>query len=784
MMVKRNISILSVPVFLVLASLFLFVNTCKKFEPEGFLHVTTSTTMGVTSNSAYIGGGVIVGNGEASVESRGVCWSTSSNPTIADNSTSEGTGTGTFASEIKGLNPRVKYYTRAFASNNSGTTYGEELEFTTLDVENATVNDADGNVYNAIQIGDQIWMKENLKTTKYADGTSLHYIDNGPEWTDSELNITAYCWYDNSTENRDNYGGLYAWGAAMRGAGGSNENPSGIQGVCPDGWHLPSNAEWIELEVFLGMTPSVAQDFHREETTEGGKMKEAGSEHWVSPNPGATNSSGFSALPAGTMGYEGSRRLGQETRFWSTSAFSESAVFARALLFNSEAVYQQEEGKDAGLSVRCIKGEVNSISPEVTTLAIKDFTSNSATGGGEVTSDGGVGVIARGVCWSTSKTPSITDDTTLNGGGIGSFESSLTGLTPGTSYYVRAYATNGIGTSYGVDVSFETNEATVSVIKPTVLTTEVSEVAETTAMGGGEVTADGGAEVTARGVCWSSSPRPTIADASTTDGAGTGSYTSSIYGLNSGVTYYIRAFASNSKGTNYGDEIIIRTKTSSGATVKDYDGNVYPTLQIGNQEWMIENLNVTHYPDGTAILVVEDSISWDGLGPGDQAYCWYDNSSLQENTYGALYTWEAAMKGGAGSDALPSGVQGVCPDGMHLPSDSEWKQLEMFLGMDQAEADKPGGRGTDEGNKLKEAGTDHWKSPNTGATNEAGFTVLPGGSRSHSGSFENIGERAYFWTATEESGIPWTRSFFYDIPTSNRNKLVSYFGFSVRCVGN
>ena len=178
--------------------------------------------------------------------------------------------------------------------------------------------------------------------------------------------------------------------------------------------------------------------------------------------------------------------------------------------------------------------------------------------------------------------------------------------------------------------------------------------------------------------------------------------------------------------------------TESRSTVKDTDGNIYETVQIGNQVWMAENLKVTHYSDGTAIPRIEDNKAWKKLGRTDKAYCWYDNNIANQNTCGCLYSWSGAMNGAASSDTNPSGVQGVCPDGWHLPSDAEWTLLIDLLGGESAA-----------GGKLKESGTIYWTSPNTGATNESGYTALPGGFRNNRGVFNSVSDEAGFWTATE-----------------------------------
>ncbi|HDS01520.1 MAG TPA: hypothetical protein ENO07_05815, partial [candidate division Zixibacteria bacterium] len=171
-------------------------------------------------------------------------------------------------------------------------------------------------------------------------------------------------------------------------------------------------------------------------------------------------------------------------------------------------------------------------------------------------------------------------------------------------------------------------------------------------------------------------------------------------------------------------------------TVTDIDGNVYQTVLIGDQCWMMENLKVTHYRNGDPIPEVTDGGSWGMLSTG--AYCNYDNNESYVAVYGRLYNWYAAADS-----------RNIAPDGWHVPSDAEWKQLEMYLGMSQADADATGWRGTDEGGKLKEADTTHWQSPNNGATNESGFTALPGGYRSSSGRFYFEHFDAFFWTQTD-----------------------------------
>lgn len=193
---------------------------------------------------------------------------------------------------------------------------------------------------------------------------------------------------------------------------------------------------------------------------------------------------------------------------------------------------------------------------DLTTMEPTNIGHTHVTCGGYVNSDGGSEVTERGVCWATTQNPTTNDSHLSNGSGTGEFSVEITGLTANTSYHVRAYAVNEKGTAYGDDVTFKTQDYSA----PIVTTMEVTGITTTTAMCGGEVTSNGGATITARGVCYSTNGSPTINDSHTVDGTGTGSFTSSITGLSSNKTYYVRAYATNIKGTSYGEQITFKTK--------------------------------------------------------------------------------------------------------------------------------------------------------------------------------------------------------------------------------
>lgn len=187
--------------------------------------------------------------------------------------------------------------------------------------------------------------------------------------------------------------------------------------------------------------------------------------------------------------------------------------------------------------------------PTVSTRQVGDVGSTTATAGGHVSADGGFPVTAKGVCWSTAMQPTVSNNHTTDGAGLGGFVSNVTSLEPGTTYYLRAYATNSAGTAYGDQVSFTTQSGL-----PTVTTADVVSVTGTTAVGGGTVVTDGGFPITGRGICYSTTPDPTIAGLHTTDGVGLGSFVSQMTGLSTHTTYYVRAYATNSAGTVYGEQ--------------------------------------------------------------------------------------------------------------------------------------------------------------------------------------------------------------------------------------
>jgi uncharacterized protein (TIGR02145 family) len=401
------------------------------------------------------------------------------------------------------------------------------------------------------------------------------------------------------------------------------------------------------------------------------------------------------------------------------------------------------------------------IVPTVTTTAISAPTQTTATSGGNVTADGGSAVTARGVCWNTgvAGNPTINDSHTTDGTGTGTFTSSLTQLSANTSYKVRAYATNSIGTAYGDPVTFTTSP----ILLATVTTAAVSTFTATGAVTGGDVSASGGGAITARGVCYGTAANPDITGTFTTDGTGTGTFTSTLSGLANGTVYYVRAYATNFAGTSYGTQVQFLTM------VADAEGSLYKTVLINNKVWMAENLSTKKYNDNTDVTLVTNGAAWAALTT--EAFCWYGNDeTTNKPLYGALYNWYAVNKGT------------LCPTGWHVPTDAEFKGLETFLGMTQAQADAYSWRGTDQGTLLKN--TAGWTTGN--GTNTVGFTALPGGYRYYfDGGFAGAGTIGYWWTADQASP---TNALYRRLDGANagvfREGAVKAAGKSVRCMKN
>lgn len=305
---------------------------------------------------------------------------------------------------------------------------------------------------------------------------------------------------------------------------------------------------------------------------------------------------------------------------------------------------------------------------------------------------------------------------------------------------------------------------------PVMTTIVVNEISYTTATSGGNVTDEGGAPVLSMGICWNTSVNPIIDNNKTiesksslaftsnltTDIIAEGIFASNITNLTPNTTYYLKSYATNSVGTGYGDELVFKTYTTI-----DVDGNGYYSVIIGTQTWLTENLKTSKYSNGDFIGTTNPS-TLDVSGESTPKYQWASmGNESYVSIYGRFYTWYAVTD-----------IRNVCPTDWHVPSDAEWTTLVSLLGGESVA-----------GGKLKEIGITHFASPNDGATNEYGFTVLPAGYRTGYGLFSGMTDSGNFWTTTENTATDaWNRGIWSGSTGVSHSCFVKSFGFSVRCI--
>jgi uncharacterized protein (TIGR02145 family) len=403
--------------------------------------------------------------------------------------------------------------------------------------------------------------------------------------------------------------------------------------------------------------------------------------------------------------------------------------------------------------------EINfSTQPEVArviTTTISNITGYSARIGGTISSDGGTAITEKGIYWGTSATPLTGGTKVAMGSGSGDFSDSLASLNPGTKYYIMAYAVNSIGASYGEIKSF----TTLGNI-PEVRNLAYTGLSATGITLKGLVSSNDLSTIVVFEYGTTTTYGQTIVPAKSPVSGNNDTVAVNITGLVPLTLYHSRIKATNDMGTVYSNDLTYTTViTGIAGTVSDFEGNSYKTIGIGYQQWMTENLRAVKYNNGTAVPPVKNDSIWAQLsGPG---YCWYAKDSLAGYmSYGALYNWYTINNGQ------------LCPTGWHVPSNDDITILVNYLG----------GAG-EAGGILKETGTAHWNSPNTGATNKYGFTALAGGKRLADGSFDFMKVEANWWSSTEYSTI---NSSNLTIQFNYSNSFQAYtnkkIGMSVRCV--
>jgi uncharacterized repeat protein (TIGR02543 family) len=519
--------------------------------------VTTQAVTDITATTAT-GNGTIAAPGVPSPSQHGVVWSTSIDPTTADNKTTDGAvgGAGAFTSAMTGLTPGTLYHVRAYATNTEGTVYGDDVSFTTLLLPTLTTQAAT-NISS---------------TTATGNGTVTglgvpNPTQHGFVWSTAANPTTA--------DSKTTQGPVAATGAFT----------GSLTGLTPGTlYHIRAYAtnavgtaygDDVTFSSFIEptVTTQAATNITTTTATGNGNVTSLGipnpTQHGVvwstSANPTIANSKTTDGPVSATGAFTSSI----------TGLTPGTLYHVRAYATNTAAT---SYGDDFSFTTL--------LAPTVTTQAATDITMTSATGNGNITVLGTANPTEHGVVWSTLPNPTTADSKTTDGpvAATGAFTSSITGLTPGTLYHVRAYATNIAGTSYGSDVTFTT------LIAPTVTTQAATNITTTTATGNGNITVLGVPNPTQHGVVWSTSINPTLADSKTMDGpvSATGAFTSSMTGLAIGMQYHVRAYATNAVATVYGDDVVfttlpLTTSTTTAATNAGAGANMTGT---GTVDWL------------------------------------------------------------------------------------------------------------------------------------------------------------------------------------------------------
>jgi len=381
---------------------------------------------------------------------------------------------------------------------------------------------------------------------------------------------------------------------------------------------------------------------------------------------------------------------------------------------------------------------------QIETKAVTEITKFSALASGVITSKGSETILAKGICYSAStNSPDLSSNHLEAINDDLEFSILLENLDPDTKYYVRAYATNELETIYGQSVNFTTTEDPLQVE-----TEAVTEITAFSALSSGIITNQGSETILAKGICYSATNQSPDLEADHLEVISDSlEFSILLEDLDPNTKYYVRAYTTNDSETVYGQSVNFTTEYE---TITDVEGNEYRITQIGDQVWTIDNLQVTHFNDGTPIQNWTENHYWDyeQNPPEEPAYCWYDNDyEKYGKIYGALYNFHVA------SDPR------IAPEGWRVPTYEDVKELEAYLGGDMVA-----------GGKVKLPGTEFWSAPNTGATNSSGFSAKGAGFRNNletAGQFNALNKISTFWTQTYwmiggmKLGLKYDTPYFY-----------------------
>jgi uncharacterized protein (TIGR02145 family) len=805
------------------ATLFLLSN-CKPDELIKVTKIQTGTVSAITSNSASVSATFIDLSGN--IDEFGHCWATTSEPSPSDNKyIVNGTSKkGEFSSHLSDLHGGTNYYVRAFAKEGDKLVYGKVIDFTTLETKTIAITSP---------VKDVKWLQNSNETISWTDNISENVkieLYKGGGFVESIISSTAsdgsHSWTIKQSYIPGTDYSIKITSIDDAGISAESEKFEIVEGpyiaitdpVSTSDWQKGSShtirwtdniAENVKIELFKGGVKN--SDISNSTLSDG-------SENWSVPNTltadndyrikissiniaslfdesdnftvskllptvvtqAANSISGTNATLNGTVNANGSSvnvsfEWGETTAYGNTVNTTPATINGNVVTSVSASISGLKTGTTYHFRLKAGNTYGDDMSfttttpaqPTVTTGLISEVKYTSASCGGEVTSGGTESVTERGICWSTNQNPTINDGKLPSGTGTGTFSCNLSGLNNNTTYYIRAYATNSVGTGYGEQKSFKTEA-------PPVVTTSSITPGYITASGGGTVTNVGSIGVSARGICWGISSNPTILDNTTIDGNGIGAFASSISGLELGATYYVKAYATNILGTVYGSQVSFVTLNTL-----TYNGLTYNLILVNGLVWMAENLRTSKDRDGNPIQQVGDNNTW--MAMTTPAYCWYDNNYVSNNKYGALYNWYAVSAGN------------LCPTGWHVASTDDWNNLSAYLIANDYNYD-----GSTTGNKIAKAmaaTTDWGSSTVTGAPgntdypgyrNKSGFTALPSGFRS---SVDGLFWHQSFY-GDWYSGTPYGSdmiTFQIGNGSVGLNSFISYAssksaGESIRCV--